>query len=126
VYYLRTILMLLMAIRLLMPPGICVCKLNSPAARTLAQLLGLKRDVPPAENDPNPDDHDPGCPASSLSAALGLRPPSEPMPPLLPALEHLPTSLQSTCPCLLVSGMGDPSSAHPDKPSHLTLCILVI
>src|SRR6185437_4607262 len=45
----RAILMVLITIRLLMPPGICVCKLNSPAARFLVALLKSDKQVPNEE-----------------------------------------------------------------------------
>ena len=74
------ILLVLITVRLLMPPGICVCKLSSPAAYLLARALGGD---PPAP-DPSPDHHDdhhPGCPASCLSLGMGLQPPSPVLDP---------------------------------------------
>ncbi len=71
------LLSVLITMRLLMPPGICVCKLSSPASRLLAAAVG--NELPPAlpEND---DDHDPGCPASCLAPGLGVAPPTGPGP----------------------------------------------
>ena len=125
-FYLRTTLMLLMAFRLLMPPGICVCKLNSPAARALVKLLQMNREVPPPENDPNPDDHDSGCPASPLAAAMGLRPPSEPPPSLAPSFDPPPLLASSSTLTLLVDDAVGTCSDPPDAPLFLTLCALVI
>jgi hypothetical protein len=68
----------LIVLRLLMPPGICVCKLTSPALRLLAVLQGAEPPVAPLEVED--DDHSPGCPASYLSQGLGVAPPSGPGP----------------------------------------------
>jgi hypothetical protein len=78
-FHLRTILMVLIGIRMLMPPGICVCKWNSPAARFLVALWQSDRQVPVEEE--RDDDHAPGCPASPLAVGMGVKPPSEPLLP---------------------------------------------
>jgi hypothetical protein len=85
----RTILMVLIALRLLLPPGICVCKWNSPAARFLVALLQTERQVP-AEPESDDDDHAPGCPASPLAVGMGVRPPCEPLLPPALSLDSLP------------------------------------
>ena len=71
----RALLVLIVA-RLLLPPGICVCKLSSPAARLLVHALGGEAPAP------QPDDHDhlPGCPASDLAQGMGLQPAAPPHP----------------------------------------------
>jgi hypothetical protein len=98
---LKLILFVLLTLRLLMPPGICVCKLSSPAARLLAQVLGNELPAPPTETDH--DDHDDGCPAGPLKEALGLRPagpgPIElPFVALLPVLPDAVLPASSTAP----------------------------
>jgi hypothetical protein len=74
------ILSVLITLRLLLPPGICVCKLSSPASRLLAAALGAKLPPPPPPPSHTDDDHSPGCPASSLAEGLGVAPPSGPGP----------------------------------------------
>jgi hypothetical protein len=70
------LLSVLITLRLLMPPGICVCKLSTPASRLLAAACGSELPAIPTEE--SDDDHDPGCPASYLSQGLGVAPPSGP------------------------------------------------
>src|SRR5262249_3294448 len=65
------ILFVLLPLRLLVPPGICLCKLSSPASRFLAGTLGAEPVPVPVEHD---DHHEDGCPVSSLNEAMGLRP----------------------------------------------------
>src|SRR5438046_8271238 len=82
------ILGLLLFLRLLAPPGICICKLSAPV---FACLSG--QDCP-AETEEGDDDHSPGCPCSPFAAGMGLRAPSEPAPApdlsIEPAPCHLP------------------------------------
>ena len=66
------LLVLLILARLLVPPSMCLCKLEAPASRAVAWVLGSKPiDLPHDDHD---DDHHPGCPASYLSLGLGLKP----------------------------------------------------
>ena len=66
------LLVLLILARLIVPPSMCLCKLEAPASRAIAWVLGAKPiDLPRDDDD---DDHDPGCPASYLSLGLGLKP----------------------------------------------------
>jgi hypothetical protein len=118
--------MVLMAARLLMPPGICACKWSSPAARFLVAILQTGQQVP-AEPERDDDDHAPGCPASPLAAGMGVKPPSEPLLPPAPSVDPPPpfesaqpspsTGTDSAAPRAL-----DPSPA----PLYLTLRALVI
>ncbi len=87
----RTLLMVLMAVRLLMPPGICACKWSSPAARLLVALVQSQRQIPTEENRDENDDHDAGCPASPLAAGMGVKPATEPLLPPTLALDPPPT-----------------------------------
>src|SRR5437867_58327 len=68
------------------PPGICLCKLSAPA---VAYLSGTPL---PADQQAPDEDHTPGCPCSPLSAAMGLRAPTEtvPLPDLALDLVALP------------------------------------
>lgn len=96
-FHLRVLLMVLIVVRLLMPPGICACKWTSPAARLLLALAHSERQIPtPSESDD--DDHEAGCPASPLAVGMGVKPPCEPiLPPALaldlPSPEPTPTLL---------------------------------
>jgi hypothetical protein len=74
------ILSVLITLRLLMPPGICACKLSSPASRLLAAAWGAELPPPSPPPTHTDDDHAPGCPASSLAEGLGVAPPSGPGP----------------------------------------------
>ena len=78
------ILYLLLFVRLMAPPGICLCKLSAPA---VAFLSGTPI---PSENQAPDEDHAPGCPCSPLCAAMGLRAPTEaaPLPDL--SLDFVP------------------------------------
>jgi len=122
----RTILMLLIAIRLLMPPGICVCKWSSPAARFLVALLQSDRQVP-IEQERDDDDHDAGCPASPLATGMGVKPPSVPLLPPGLSLDPSPSlestqSASSICADTVSPGRFD----HPQDPLYLTLRALLI
>lgn len=85
--HLRALLMVLIVLRLLMPPGICACKWTSPAARLLISLLPCDRQIPVEQPRENDDDHDPGCPASPLAAGMGVAPPCDPLLPPTLALD---------------------------------------
>jgi hypothetical protein len=87
---LRLLLVTLTLLRLLLPPGICVCKLTSPAARLLTTLLATKPPVlPPSPSTEPEDDHAPGCPASFLSLGLYVKPAEAPARPPL-TFDHPP------------------------------------
>src|SRR5262245_36093641 len=64
-------LLLLVFLRLMAPPGICLCKSAAPVHVFLADLLG---GLPPAPEPEDDDDHAPGCPASKLCEGMGLWP----------------------------------------------------
>ncbi len=120
------ILIALMALRLLMPPGICACKLSSPAARLLASLFQTALPQPPAPTDAEDDDHAPGCPASPLAVAMGLKPASHPILPPDLALERPPVLEEAEW--TLCVGPPAPTAAggSAQQPLYLTLCALVI
>src|SRR3954453_1366552 len=61
--------MALMVVRLLMPPGLCICQQTGGGAIRLLAPAGTE--FPP---EPEHDDHHPGCPASFLSLGLGVLP----------------------------------------------------
>jgi hypothetical protein len=117
-------LFVLLTVRLLMPPGVCICKLSSPATRMLAAALGSEAPASEPEDD---NDHSPGCPASPLAAGLGVAPPSGPgkvalalnLVSVLPDLPSL-DAVQAVC----------PADTLPPEPSggaiYLTVCALLI
>jgi len=78
------LLLVLMTVRLLLPPGVCICKMQAPAARFLILLFHSNRPIPVDEHDD--DHHADGCPASKNSVGLGLRPVHVPAPVLLAAM----------------------------------------
>jgi hypothetical protein len=71
------LLCVLIVVRVLCPPGVCVCKLSTRPVGVLANLF-TGTEVPPLPPEEE-DDHDPGCPCSPLSTALGLRPSDVPL-----------------------------------------------
>jgi hypothetical protein len=90
VFHLRALLMVLIVLRLLMPPGICACKWSSPAARLLIGIARSERQIPSEPQRDNEDDHDAGCPASPLSTGMGVAPLIDPLLPPGLALDPLP------------------------------------
>lgn len=122
----RTILMALIVLRLLLPPGICVCQWSSPAARLLVALTKSDRKVPP-QHESDDDDHAPGCPASPLAVGMGVRPPSEqawppalsfdPLPPLESAQPFAPLCRERENP---------PPTDFQHSPLYLTVCALLL
>jgi hypothetical protein len=96
------LLILLIIARILVPPCMCLCKLEAPAARAIAWVLGTATPDAPAEEQDH--DHHPGCPASYLSLGLGLRP--------LPFLE--PESLLLSLPSFTPSSPADTTPVARD------------
>jgi hypothetical protein len=110
------LLFALLTIRLLLPPGICVCQWHSPAARMLVQLFGGGKEVPPSPPLENEDDHEPGCPASKLAAGMGLRPAS-PAPLMLGAVyDEVPPAPAAVSP---VAGILARATGAPDPSGTL-------
>lgn len=122
----RLILMVLIALRLMMPPGICACKWSSPAGRLLAGVLHTERQVP-TEQERDDDDHAPGCPASPLAAGMGVKPSTEPLLPPLPSFDALP-SLSSIQPLPLADADATPCPPFdpPQAPLYLTVRALLL
>jgi hypothetical protein len=119
-------LVALMALRLLMPPGICACKLSSPAARLLADFFQTARPQPPTPPDAEDDDHAPGCPASPLAVAMGLKPASHPILPPDLALERPPALEEAEQAVYIDSPVSGAACGLAQGPLYLTLCALVI
>jgi hypothetical protein len=117
--------MVLLTVRLLMPPGICACKWTSPAARLLLALVDSDRQIP-NQQESDDDDHDAGCPASPLAAGMGVAPPCEPLFPPLLALD--PPPLQS--PLSFHPAHAEPTAflsfAAPSQPLYGTLRTLLL
>ncbi|MHB1423085.1 MAG: hypothetical protein ACYC3I_07810 [Gemmataceae bacterium] len=126
-FHARALLMVLIAVRLLMPPGICACKWSSPAARLLLALTRSDRLIPTEQERDNDDDHDAGCPASPLAVGMGVKPPCEPLLPPRLAIDP-PPLFQATLP--FFSLRADPVvSNHFDDPStplYLTVRALLL
>lgn len=123
---LRTLLMVLITLRLLMPPGICACKWSSPAGRLLVALLQSQRAVPDSE-ERDDDDHAPGCPASPLAAGMGVKPPSEPLLPPVLSFDLLPPleSVQASGSPLIETTPPVPFDSPP-QPLYLTLRTFIV
>jgi hypothetical protein len=125
------LLSVLITLRLLMPPGICVCKLSSPASRLLAAALGAELPPPPPPPTHTTDDHDPGCPASPLAEGLGVAPPSGPGPILALLLSMVVWSSGSDAPALVApspfaTGLLPPPCCvrPPTAPLYVSQCAL--
>jgi hypothetical protein len=126
-FQLRCLLMVLIVVRLLMPPGICACKWSSPAARLLIALLQTNRQIPLEQERDSDDDHDAGCPASPLAAGMGVVPPSQPLLPPPLALDP-PPLLQSSFAFSWTATERTASLqvATPSSPLFLTVCALLL
>jgi hypothetical protein len=131
---LRLLLVTLTLGRLLLPPGICVCKLTAPASRLLILLLRAKPPALPANPSNEPEeDHAPGCPASILSTGMYVKPSEVPTRPAL-TFDHplRPGLLESTAivvPPSQSQQRWEPLEswqAPPDDPVYLTTCSLLI
>ena len=116
---LRALLMVLITVRMLMPPGICACKWSAPAARMLLLLAQSERPIP-SDREQDDDDHDPGCPASPLATGMGIKPASEPLLPPSLALDPSPP-LQSTPSFLSVCTEPAPPLYFAASPTPLYL-----
>ncbi len=119
-------LFVLLTLRLLLPPGICVCQWHSPAARILAGMFNTGKEVPPPPPPENEDDHEPGCPASKLAAGMGLRPASQ--PPLPPAVTpEIVAEAAASVPLAVASSAEEfPAYRPPDSALYRTVRALLI
>src|SRR5215469_7959166 len=109
-----------MALRLLMPPGICACKLSSPAARLLASFFQTGPPQP-APADAEDDDHAPGCPASPLAVGMGLKPASHPILPPDLALERPPALEEAELALCIDFPPSEAACDSASEPLYLTL-----
>ena len=117
---LTRVLFVLLTLRLLVPPGICLCKLSSPVSRFLASALGNDLPAPPVETDGH---HDDGCPASPLKEALGLRP-AGPGPIELPLAALLGVPAECALPCPATDPLDRPLCSAPLVPLCVSYCAL--
>jgi hypothetical protein len=120
------ILFVLLTIRLLLPPGICVCQWHSPAARFIVGLLNTGKEVPPPPPPEKEDDHEPGCPASKLAAGMGLRPASQPPLPPTASLEIVALIAPLPFHAAARSEGGLLARRPPDPDICLKVCALLI
>jgi hypothetical protein len=112
------LLCVLIFVRVLCPPGVCLCKLSGMPARLAAAAAGDEQ-LPPPEED---DDHDSGCPASPLSAAMGLKPAHVPQHAVAFVAESLdlPDAAQALSPLDDLPPL--PVAWPPDPHLYLTHC----
>src|SRR4051794_28022744 len=107
---LSRILFVLMTLRLLLPPGICICKTSSAGSHFLQAVL--HGDVPSSPDaQEEDDDHNPGCPASVFATGLGVKPPAGPFftPPQICNL---------AIPVSPIVSSGDEAPPVPLSPRH--------
>lgn len=121
----RAILMVLIALRLMMPPGICACKWKSPAARCLAALWQSDRPIP-YEEEREDDDHAPGCPASPLAAGMGIKPSAAPILPPDLALDAPPREMPPGLPLMTTETAASPHFDPLQDPLYLTFRAILI
>lgn len=115
------LLFVLMTLRLLLPPGICICKLTSPVSRAAVLLLGGQPNGDPVDLE---DDHHPGCPASHLDSGLGVQPAGPgPLDPGSLGHRTIETELLFSIPSL--ADLPSPPSQPPADRLH-SLCVLVV
>jgi hypothetical protein len=119
-------LFVLLTIRLLLPPGICVCQWHAPAARWLVKLLNTGKLVPPSPPVENEDDHEPGCPASKLAAGMGLRPVAHPPAPPAASSERVHVSAEAVATTSRAGIELFPAYRPPGPALYLTACALLI
>lgn len=115
----------LIVVRVLCPPGVCLCKFSTAPARLLATLFHTGKEVPPPPPEEN-DDHEPGCPCSPLTAGMGLRPSDVP----LHAIVFVPPSLDLAAEPPLLSSLDEttpwPLAWPPEAHLYLTHCSILI
>jgi hypothetical protein len=119
-------LFILLTIRLLLPPGICVCQWHSPAARMVVNLLNTGKEVPPPPPVEKEDDHEPGCPASKLAAGMGLRPASPPSLPPAVSPEIVSEAESFAVAPTRLTQSAFPTYRPPTESLYLTGCALLI
>jgi hypothetical protein len=119
--------MVLIVLRLLMPPGICACQWSSPAARLLITLTQSDRQIPGEQQRDNDDDHDAGCPASPLAAGMGVAPPCDPFLPPGLALEPVVEDQTALLFCALSSEVVESTHLNgPATPLYVTIRALLL
>jgi hypothetical protein len=107
------VLFVLLTLRLLMPPGVCVCH--------LADAVGRAEPAPESG-----DDHHPGCPASYLSLGLGLKPLPGPGPVELAASGWQAPPLPAPVPSSSSPPTGLAVLAPESPPLHVVHCAFLI
>jgi hypothetical protein len=113
------VLFVLMTLRLLAPPGICLCKSTGP----LLLWLGT---TPVTEEPTREDDHEPGCPASPLSAGMYLKPSGVPLHPPL-TFDHPPQAELPLCQArLLLPAPGDDVPVVFERPPRSALYLSLL
>ena len=118
------LLVLLIIARILVPPCMCLCKLQTPACRAVAWVVGT--DAPDLPHEEDDHDHHPGCPASYLSLGLGLKPmPFEEPQPLFLSLPSYTPSLPATT-TLLAPDSIRATSFPADPPLYVSHCALTV
>lgn len=114
-------LFVLITIRLMVPPGVCICQASSPVLHVLARATGYP---PPPTEDHHDHDHHPGCPCSGLSEGMGLKPASPGIDPPQPSIAAALPQPQSALPGQLIPATFLAFSITP--PLFLSACVLLI
>jgi hypothetical protein len=120
--FLRHLCLVLIGLRLLVPPSVCLCQLTGQAVCLVSGLL--RPDLPPPEPEEH-DDHADGCPASRMSVGMGVPPVS--VPPLVARDTASPAGFEmSLAPVPADHNTPRYFSRAPDTPLCLTLCALLL
>jgi hypothetical protein len=116
-------LCVLICVRVLCPPDVCLCASSAVPARALAFLFQTGKDVPPPPHE-HDDDHDAGCPCSPLDTGLGLRPShvQHAIAFVVPSLDATKTLLLSVSYQTQPVPLAWPSDAY----LYLTQCCILI
>jgi hypothetical protein len=119
------LLCMLIFVRVMCPPGVCLCKLSVLPARLAAHVFATGKEVPlpPAERD---DEHDDGCPCSPFSAGMGLRTSDVPQHAIAFVAPSLDLALEAPTLATFEEMQLPPLAWPPEEHLYLTHCSILI
>lgn len=112
-------LLVFMALRVLAPPGVCLCKLGMPLLRLVAGALHSPQG--PARSDDR--DERPGCCVCQLPAGVQAKPVAPPPPP---SLRPEASAVFIPVPALMRSARDGVFLRPPGRAAHLGAVPLLI
>jgi len=114
-------LVVFMAVRVVAPPGVCLCELSLPFVGDLADLLGPDRD----SSDCPFDDHTHGCTTCQLPQGVQSRT-AAPSPRPAPAFEPPPAPSATVDAAGPSCAPAPPLPTPPPRAIYLDCCSLLI